>query len=147
MDQPTVPQQFCAGEETSYSMERIPGTNFYLSPWSAQKSSRTLTQPHIPHREAAPRQPSTLVKSRKCVWNEEPLNEQLRHMWMLLFWFCFTFNTSSQMEEEKEVFVHNVPSNCLNLRLSVFTECRLPSGGERHKEISSQDQSSFFKTF
>jgi hypothetical protein len=51
-------------------------------------------------------------------------------MLMLLFWFPFTFNTSSQVEKEKEVFMHHVLSNYLALKLPVFIEARLPSGGE-----------------
>ena len=59
---------------------------------------------------------------RMLVCNEEPLNEQLQHMPSLLFWFCFTFKTSSQVEKEQKVFTHSTPSNYLNLKLPIFRE-------------------------
>ena len=86
--------------------------------WSLANSGLTPTLTHSVTQLLGNHSPGR----RMLVCNEEPLNEQLQHMPSLLFWFCFTFKTSSQVEKEQKVFTHSTPSNYLNLKLPIFRE-------------------------
>ena len=87
--------------------------------WSLANSGLTPTLTHSVAQLLGNHSPG---KRRMLVCIEERLNEQLQHMPSLLFWFCFTFKTSSQVEKEQKVFTHSTPSNYLNLKLPIFRE-------------------------